>query len=71
MRAKGSLTGHPVNGPERSQHADCPDCGEADVLQVQRILQHPVGGGRKGTFEFEANSRVKEAGEESCCEVTE
>lgn len=32
VRAKGSLTGHPVNGPERSQHTDCPDCREADVL---------------------------------------
>lgn len=46
--AEGSLTGHPVNGPERSQHTDCSDSREADVLQVQRILQHPAGRGPEG-----------------------
>lgn len=36
------LTRHSVDGSQRPQHADRPDGGEADVLQVEGVLQHPA-----------------------------
>lgn len=36
------LTGHPVDGPKRTQYSDRADGGEAYVLEVERIFQHSV-----------------------------
>lgn len=36
------LTRHSVDGSQWPQHADRPDCREADVLQVEGVLQHPA-----------------------------
>lgn len=41
------LTRHSVDGSQRPQHADRPDGGEADVLQVEGVLQHPAATGRE------------------------
>jgi len=48
-----ALTWHSVDGSQRSQHADRPHRGETDVLQVERVLQHPATGGERGGGEGE------------------
>lgn len=35
------LTWYPVNCFERSQYPHCPDGSEVDILQVQRVFNHP------------------------------
>lgn len=43
------LTGNPVDGSQRAQDAHGPDGRQADVVSVQRVLQHSArGGGREG-----------------------
>lgn len=46
MRIK--LTGNPVDGSQRAQDAHGPDGRQADVVSVQRVLQHSVGRGEAG-----------------------
>lgn len=41
MRMK--LTGNAVDGSQRAQDAHRPDGRQADVVSVQRVLQHPAG----------------------------
>lgn len=43
------LTWHPVNCFERPQHPHCSDGREVDVLQVQRVLDHPGKWGKKAS----------------------
>lgn len=40
------LTGNPVDGSQRAQDAHGPDGRQADVVSVQRVLQHSAGKGR-------------------------
>ncbi len=36
------LTGHSVDSPKRSKYSDRSDRRETNILQVERVFQHPV-----------------------------
>lgn len=40
-RTTRELTGNPVDCFERPQYPDCSDGRQVDVLQVQRVFDHP------------------------------
>lgn len=42
MAADIVLTGHSVNSSKRSKYSDRSDRRETNILQVERVFQHPV-----------------------------
>lgn len=42
MVADVVLTGHSVDSPKRSKYSDRSDRRETNILQVERVFQHPV-----------------------------
>lgn len=41
------LTGNPVDGSQRAQDAHGPDGRQADIVSVQRVLQHSREGRKR------------------------
>lgn len=53
------LTGHTVDCFQGSQDTDSTDCRQVNVLEIQGVLHHPVGGEREGGREKKKKSEKK------------
>lgn len=52
MAADIVLTGHSVNSSQRSKYSDRSDRRETNILQVERVFQHPVKRHKQKEFQL-------------------